>query len=229
MKTKMKRFFFTVILCAPMIFILAQNNFGVKLNAGVSTIKYKFDQTNIDYKNSLELSGQIGVFGEISIGKKSKLGSEITFSQIEGAETSSFEVLGDYGYPTGTVGYLNTRNNIHISYLTFPLYYGYKIDKMTINGGFQVAAVIFSSEVIKSTYTISGDITNYTQKQNDMNIDWFDFGPRIGIIYDLNSRLSIEGTYYHGINNIIKENEAFASMRIQQATIGLRYKLLTGK
>ncbi|MCK4642544.1 hypothetical protein KAU32_02785 [bacterium] len=65
------------------------------------------------------------------------------------------------------------------------------------------------------------DILWWDNTFDKLNIDCFDFGVRIGLIFDLTDRFQIEGNYYYGVSNILKFDSWV--WKNQQITIGLRY------
>jgi len=117
----------------------------------------------------------------------------------------------------------------HISYLSLPVYYGFNIKQLTINGGVQISYALASSGREKNDLTFYGfpqDETNSSNvKIDDIHIKNIDFGPRAGIIYHLTNRLAVEATYYYGFNNIQKGDQASWKLKVQQLTLALRYAL----
>ena len=202
----------------------AQYQFGIKANFGFSKINSRND-IEINQKYFFNPSVQGGLYFNYPISNKSSLGTELFFTQIEGKETANSEINEPDGSPTGR--YISVTRYKHISYIGLPIYYVYKIKKLTFNVGLQ--ANILLSNSAEDTYQgdAYGNGRIYTDKvQYELFIDKYDFGARCGIVYDLNKKFAVEGNYYQGINNILKKVPSlYWKWNIQQMTIGLRYKL----
>lgn len=225
----------TTILKLPLILLiltfidltsLGQQQFGIKVSGGLSKITNSVDNSNATLTTPFVPSGQGGFFYNFQFGKFSSFGTELLFSQIEGKEILegnlwSLNESGNRVY----FGYRKNNSYRNISYLSLPFYYGFKINRLVINAGFQISYSISSSGREKDQAVIEGENFNIDNKTNDINIKRFDYGPRAGIIYHLTSKLAVEGTYYYGLNSIQKGDPIFEKLKIQQATIGIRYSL----
>jgi hypothetical protein len=130
-------------------------------------------------------------------------------------------------------------NYERISYFSLPVYFGYAYKRLTINGGFQVSYAFSSSGRSESNYVnmifFKDDPLPYkreggmNRELSDLAIKDFDFGPRAGAIYRLTNKLSIEGMFYYGIQNINQLKSSNEELKIQQMTLGIRYALWTKK
>ena len=219
----MTRKILLTILIFTELSMFSQKNIGVKISGGISKITKEYGSFEHDHVDHFSFSGQMGIFGDISLGKRSNLTTELSLTQIEGKETSESNLYVDPLFVTGQV---SVQYYSHITYLALPLYYGFKINKLTINGGFQGAIKLLSSGLEKGNGIMDGESYNWT-KEEDLYIDRFDFGLRMGFVYDLNSHISIEGIYYKGMNNLNRENDFDFTSKIQQVTLGLRYRIKT--
>lgn len=74
---------------------------------------------------------------------------------------------------------------------------------------------------------VDGVSETVENRYDNIYIKNFDFGPKAGVIYKLNEKLAIEGTYYYGINNLLKGDPILWKSKIQQLTLGIRYTLWT--
>ncbi len=188
------------------------------------------DNPNATLTTPFVPSGQVGFFYNFQFGKFSSFGTELLFSQIEGKDILEDDLYTLDG--TGTRNYIGHRKDDlyrHISYISLPIYYGFKFSRLMINAGFQISYSISSSGREKDHAVFEGENFSSDIKTNDINIKPFDYGPRSGIIYNLTSKLAIEGTWYYGLNNIQKGDPSFWKLKVQQATLGIRYILLTSK
>ena len=202
-----------------------QQQFGIKVSGGLSKITNSMELQDVTFATPFVPSGMVGFYYNLALSKKSSLGAELLFSQIEGKEKWEVDFIDLDGNKVGHGTDLTYR---HISYLSLPVYYGFNIKKFTINGGFQISYALASSWREKNVATINGvpDGTyNYNRTTDDINIENIDFGPRAGIIYNLTKKLAVEGTYYYGLNNIQKGDPSYWKLKVQQAALGIRYAL----
>ncbi len=223
------------------VVVIAQSNFGVKINGGVSMITDKIYDPDLEtHTNYLRPSGQVGFFYSLPVRTHEVFGVELLFTQIESKE----QIVDTFGtaytnYPNGATPLLSTATiSKHISYLSLPVYYGINVKKFTFNVGMQFSVRLLSSaqEVIQDNYTNNASgfgfvlipsTTNYNYKR--LSIKDVDFGERVGIIYHITNKFAIEGNYYYGFNNIYPNNHRTTIWRTQQMTLGIRYTFLTIK
>lgn len=203
----------------------AQNDFGIKINGGLSKITANRELTNATSEYKFAPSGQGGLFYNLHPGKRSLIGAELLFSMIESKETMKITYNDKFGNPLND--YFITNLDYHISYFSIPVYYGYKIKGLTINLGAQASLALSSRGHWIGTAPSNGSILTF-EGEDELNIDSYDFGPRAGIMYDLSKRLAVEASYYYGINNILSNTAPPEWIwKIQQITLGLRYKFFT--
>ncbi|MHB8260870.1 MAG: outer membrane beta-barrel protein [Bacteroidia bacterium] len=224
-----------VVLSVILLFnqtIFGQQYFGIKANGGLSRIYTGGEPTPLYVMPSY----QGGLFYNLHLGKKSLLGAELLFMQIEGKEHSITEE-NPLMLPTGQL--ITTDTYQHISYLSLPIYYGIKVKRFTFNIGLQTSVVLMSSgeqtvqtkDITSSQIVVSSSTSSY--KTNNLPIKQFAFGEVTKITYNLTNTFAIEANYYWGLSNIYKNTSSvYAGItlwRTQQLTIGLRYTFLTLK
>lgn len=204
--------------------VSGQHQFGIKANGGISRITNSMDISNASLTFPFVPSGQGGFFYNLQLGAESLLGAELLLSQIEGMEKLEMDLytLNEFGN-RNYLGYRKDNLYRHISYLSLPVYYGFKINRLVINAGFQISYSISNSGREKGQGVIEGENFKIDIKTNDINIKRFDYGLKAGIIYNLTDKLAAEGTYYYGLNNIQKGDPIIGKLKVQQATLGIRY------
>ena len=207
--------------------VFGQYEIGLKLNFGLSRISKESnigDPTNAILNIKSALSGQGGIFYNLHLGDNLVFGSELLFIQIEGRDRLELDYTD---VSLENIGHSTSDLYEHISYFGLPIYCGLTIKNMTLTAGFQLSYAFASSG--RETYNSSIDGVIYSGEKviDNLPIDKFDFGPKIGLVYNLNDKFAIEGIYYYGINNILRNQDDRNpfSHKIQQATIGLRYTL----
>jgi hypothetical protein len=193
-----------------------QGEIGIKANGGLSKAVLIGDFGNVNSNASFVFSGQGGLYYNSHIGKKSLLGVELLISRIAGYEEMKFVLNDGSGNPPlfGTVN-LDYR----ISYLVLPVYYGHKIGKLTITLGVQPGLAM--SERIHQE---SQDVFLFPFGVRAKRLDPFDWGIRTGLLYPLSKSLSLEASYYNGMDSSpdSRPGDSWA-WKVQQITLGLRW------
>ena len=158
----------------------------------------------------------------------SLIGTELLFIQVEGKSHS--EVPTTVSVPSGNSQQGTTVVDLwrHISYLGIPIYCGINIKKLKINLGVQTSFALMSSGRTKLQEPDGyGATITTTGTYNKLYIDSYDFGVRVGVIYCFTERFAIEGSYYHGLNNINIVNIPDWYLKVRQMTLGARFRLFT--
>lgn len=236
----MKSFLTISIFLIFNITLLAQQNFGIKIDGGFSKISDNlYDPVFASQKIYLMPSGYAGFFYNLPIRKHEVFGAELLFTQIEGKEDIT-DTLGTWPNSNGTTTNLFSTTIIskHISYLSLPITYGINVKNFTFNIGVRISARLMGSaeETIQRNYSFNPNFFGYnlspstTYYSTDrLHIKDIDFGETVGIIYHITNMFAIEGNYYYGFNNIFPNKSQTTIWRTQQMTIGFRYKLYTAK
>ncbi len=220
----MKNTLIITILIVLNLSVLGQHNFGLKLNGGISRLSSNLVGTNATSKIRSAPSGLGGAFYNYELGEKSILGVELLFSHIQSKETMSFSLINSDGV---NVGYTTSDIYRNISYLSLPIYYGFKKNRFTFNAGFRVSYALKTGGSQKGETVLNGRTEQIDYEYDELNIDDFDFGARAGLTYNLTDKIDLEATYYYGTNNILTNNNNNWTWRIQQATIGVKYTLFS--
>lgn len=218
----MKRQAITTLLAMLSFGIFSQHNIGVKASGGVSKISNSWVSVYPGWTIHIAPSGNGGIYYNYDIEDHSILGAELLFSQMEGREKIEIDLISG----SDPAGHLQNAYYNHLSYLALPVYYGLNLGRFNINAGFQISYAIRSSGRNKSTGIAFGKSIETDEKYDELYFNKFDFGPRVGFLFNLNDRIAIEGVYYYGINNLHKPTISIGSdwkRRVQQLTIGLRY------
>lgn len=209
----------------------SQHNFGVKINGGISKISNDFTIANIDIAIKFAPSGHAGLFYTYQVSEKSLLGTELLFLQIEGKEVWAWDSMDDKG---NIIGHTDNEEWIHFSYISLPIYYGLRLNKLTIIAGWQTSLLLYQNIRYHREWTYYSKAyhdDNNTGKFTNLNS--YDYGIRIGVLYRLTDKFSIDWNYYQGLNNIMnpKKYEWMPSVNLknQQMTIGIRYAFWTSK
>jgi len=237
MKNLLKLTFILAILIAFNISTFSQQQFGIKVSGGISRIygslesPYPSPSTS---STSFSPSAQAGIYYNRTTGKNTSLGAELVFSQVQGEQMVYWD-NNKYLVAPYIEGYRSDITYEHISYLSLPVYFGVTYKRLTINGGFQISYVLSSSGSNESSnnYILLTEEGNRITREEDginreldnLDIKAFDFGPRAGIVYRLTNRLSMEGMFYYGLNNINQLKSTEEALKIQQMTVGIRYAL----
>lgn len=203
-------------------YTFAQQQVGVKISGGVSRITNSWEFPNATFSTPFVPSGLAGLYYNLSLSRKSSLGAELLFSQIEGKDKIEMDLID---IDRNISGHATTTDLNHISYLSLPVYYGYTINRLTIHGGVQLSYAMNSSGSSKSNVIMDGENIHTEGKTNNINITRLELGPRAGIVYHLTDKIALEGIYYYGINNIQKGEQPKWKLKVQQMTLGIRFAL----
>lgn len=219
----MKRLIAILTLLTFNLTVFAQSEFGAKINGGLSKISNSFDHPGYKYTTPFTPSGQVGLFYTFHFGDMSILGAELLFLQIGGKEKLEIDLIDSNG---DIAGFSIDETWRHFSYLSLPISYGFKLNKLTINIGFQSSLIFLANSRIKVTGKYNGESYNKDFKSNRLNIAKYDFGPRAGFFFDLTDKLAFEGNYYYGLNDVMLSLRSW-KWNVHQMTIGIRYSILT--
>lgn len=238
-----KLFKLTCFLFLLIVFHLAtfaQQQMGVKVSGGISRIYGQLESRNYPpptMTTSFSPSFQAGIYYQLPMGKRASIGTELLFSQVAGGQTYIWDQNID-NLDMDVRLYGSHILNEHISYLSLPVYYGITFKRITFNAGFQVSYALSGSGRSDLDYVQILTAENEEpltrlggthRELDDLDIKAFDFGPRVGGILRLTSRLSLEGMFYYGLNNINQLESSEEPLKIQQMTLGIRYSLWTNK
>jgi len=225
-------FIFNCVLCSTNLF--GQSDIGFKASVISSFVAFR-DVSDLhiaiaNQKNLISPSGQIGFFYSHTFNKKSSFETDLMFNQVE-SRTSYDQNMLNYNEGLSAASYnsdYREESRMHLSYLSLPVYYGYKIRKFTFYLGFQTSLKLGASYTIvshSSGYTLSGG------SQPLSNIDNIDYGPKAGITWRLSNYLNLEGNWYYGLNNITHDPDLknYREYRIRQVSLGIRYILTRQK
>ncbi|HET6557046.1 MAG TPA: outer membrane beta-barrel protein [Prolixibacteraceae bacterium] len=231
------------LTCLLAIFMAFSSNafgqqFGVTARGGISRIYGQLELRNYPQPTmttSFSPSFQAGMYYNLPTGKSSSIGAELLYSKVQGEQTFEW----DYNILDNIDGidvryYGSHITSEHISWLSLPVYYGVTFKRFTFNAGFQLSYALSSSGRSEFDYVqILTDENEEPLKRmggthrelDDLDIKAFDFGPRVGGLFRLTNRLSMEGMFYYGLNNINQLKSSEEALKIQQMTVGIRYAL----
>ncbi len=222
----MKKFtFFFMGLIAFSSSAFGQLDVGIMAGGGLSKIIADRNTPNLQTKNSFAPSGQSGFFYCLNVGKKSLIGLNFLFNQIQSKEKTEFPQTDVNANPTG--GFNVFRYDYRISYLSIPIYYGFKVKDFTLNLGVQTSFAIMNSVRTSGEVLINGSIL-HTKTYGNLNIDGYDIGPSAGLLFKVSKRIALEGSYYYGLKNILKKTAPPGwDWKVQNISLGIRYKLFS--
>ncbi len=225
----MRQLLFFIIALTVHLSVFGQHDIGLKVNGGMCyfSTKSRSSQQQETQKFFYRPSGQCGFFYNYCFKNKLLIGTEALFMPIEGKEYLKFPLTDEHGNYTGDY----SEGNIYrrIFYLGVPVYVGYGFKKFNVNLGVQANIVMASSGEDRGQAIYQGQLYTWHNKSNGLGINRLDCGARIGMLYKLSKTFSIEANYYYGITNLIKNKvlRDYLTWKVQQLTIGVRYKLFS--
>lgn len=185
-----------------------------------------YTPVNFTHTIQNQQSGQFGVYCLYHINNTFTFGTELFFVKINGKETDTRYV---YDTINKNMAQCSDIFYTHFSYISVPAYFGIILKKLTINIGAQVLLDFGTKGLEKFQITEGRSDTSWSNKIDLLPIKGVNVVPRLGVVYDLTNKLSIEASYYHGINNILRKSVPDRKWRAQQLTVGLRFKLYSKK
>lgn len=218
----MRRLIILFCFCACVFSAFGQIEAGVRGSVGASRISNTFASAFEEWVVYPGPTGQLGVFAHLRAGSRFYFGSALMMGYVSGRDK-----LEIYGNGTGGVNGLFYRSNLfkYFGQVSLPVYFGLQFERFGFDMGFRVSYIPFSGGRQRVyEFNSNGPDRNVEENLGAMPIDVYDFGLRGGIVYRINDQFSVEGIYYHGLNNILEDNGGLI-WRVQQAMLGLRYTL----
>ncbi|HMR90118.1 MAG TPA: outer membrane beta-barrel protein [Saprospiraceae bacterium] len=214
---------FTLIFLLVVTLGRAQNlTFGWTINLGPSIVTSN-ERGAGTLKTKAAFSGNFGVFLEKKLGKNAYLGIEGLWVQMEGFEVDeNIEYYESYGEDFIKVGFITEEYKYHTSYLGLPIYLRYEIGKLGILGGVQTLFLLKTSTHFRSYGELKGEPFDSEGKMDPLILTTLDFGPKIGIDYQISPKLSLRMDYYHGIQDITADRWEWIRKN-RQLGIGISY------
>lgn len=216
------KIYLTILIAGSLCISSYGQRVGLKLNVGLSKIPETLELSAGTNHSKIGFSGTAGIFLKFKTTSKSFVQSEILLIHAAGEERSETGISDNNGTK---ILELKASSKKQISYVGIPLFYGIQKNKTAISVGFQIACALNSSGSIESQRTEYGITMQHTYKQSELDIKKFDYGPRLGLMYEVSNKVSLEGLYYHGLPNILDSNTNDTG-KVRQLTIGLQYTLL---
>ncbi len=143
---------------------------------------------------------------------------------MSGIENFSYDVVDQDGI-TQEEFFNITRG---ITYISIPIYYGYKYKRIALYGGFQGSVAISSWSRLNGTIPVNPlrEIGFVSRGRSGLDEAALSFGSRLGLTLTITDKVSFDANYYYGLTNVSYVT-GFESMdlRVRQITFGFRYSL----
>jgi len=215
---------FQLIFVAIVLFssshLFAQTEFGLHANAGMAILKEAEGS-----ESRKGVSGELGLYLKKSAGSKFFFSGQLNFSLIKDKDSRKVRVPDGDGFlispnPNPLIG--DERLKGTIGFLNLPLSIGVNFNKIQLELGFQGGLNILDREKYTLTVDRNGEEEKSTRTEKRDRINRFDYGPRIGMGYQLTSKVRVVGFYYHGLKDII---EGYEHRKVRQIGVGCSYSL----
>mgnify|MGYP002630114898 CR=1 FL=1 len=202
----------------------AQQQLGVKFNAGYSVVTNSFIPNTGGKSVVWQPSTQLGIYGQIRSNSNVSFGAEVLANSVRCKEQVSIDVFDSSG---AKVGYVHDVLVKSLLYLSIPIYASVRANRLTVNLGVQPSFALLGNGFSTFSGIVNGISfeTNYSDK---LVVDGFDFGFRLGFGFDLTEKMSIDGNYFHGVNDITSLSY-IPIWRIRQLSLGLKYLVYSKK
>lgn len=203
--------------------VFCQQNFGITIDGGMSKVSSSLVFNNSTWDVKFLPSGNAGIFYTKILGKKSIIGTELLFMQIESKILTEMDIIG----PNETIiGHASSNLTENLSYIGIPLYYGFRFKGITLQIGLQGSIFLKGTAKSKNHATLNGEEQYNENIYDDLAFAFYDFGPKASFLYKITDKLLVTASYYYGIKNIGKENFLDDINKIQQVTLGLKYIII---
>ena len=209
--------------------------FSISNNAFTQNVKFGFTVNYAQSKNTnttpfseaeskFTSSGNVGFFLEKKIANKSSIGLEALWVQIEAKQTENEILWTGTSITTGEpAGFSNTEHRDHFSYIGLPIFYKFHLKKLGIKAGLQPMLYLFGSSNFSSNGELNGQPFADSSETKDIELN-HDYGPKIGIDYDLWRGIHLRVDYYHGLNNIFPDGTPdFFEGKNRQVSVGFNF------
>jgi hypothetical protein len=207
-----------ILLISLSQLVYSQNQFGIKVDVGASTITNNIaDYLDVDFEVLYAPSFNAGFFYNASISQHWLVLFEAKYSHIHSREVWKDVAFIDINDNTWSQSSIFIRKRI--SYLSLPISLAFKVSKLTVSTGFQFSSSLGDNARVESDERIFEDY------DENMILKQFDYGPKFGLIYSFSERAAIEASYYHGLNNLVDYDTGDFDIKykVRQITLGFRY------
>lgn len=213
---------FILLYLAPNL--IAQHQFGVKADVGISMLEKKVDEImEWDRVEKWGPSFNVGLLYNYVLAENVYFMAEAKYSLL--TSKSSSILCGGCGSPVIDASINDISETDKLSYLVFPFSVGYRYKSFLIKGGFQYGIEL------KSEYTFEIQDASIPNEQIYKSTGEYDFNDDFGMLFGLmfftSNRTAIELNYYRGINNLC--DCPVVEYRNSQLTFGFRYLLIAGE
>lgn len=195
---------------------------GATLNLGVSTVTStkSFPTTEAHYRPSWNL----GAYAEKVFNPQTAIGINILWVQIQSKETSQNREIFEFNDKTQAlekVGVISDESKFHANYFGIPIYCRLSAKKFGVKFGLQALLGLFGGSSYKASGTLHGQPYVASSKSYLTGIRFFDWGPKVGIDYQLSSKCRIGLEYYYGL---VSNLSILKGGKKRQATLGVSYE-----
>ena len=196
--------------------------YGISLSPGLSQQFFSSSFTFQTMSSPFVLSGNGGLFYEQKFGNRSRVGLELLWVQLTGRMESKFTLTDINGQSLG--GESVFRNDTYISYIGLPIYYQFNLGKWGIKAGIQSLFFLFASGKAISDFPEGFQVEDSEVKLDDLAFNFMDYGPRLGVNYQINPRWRIRSNFYLGMSNIFPR-PVVSTLKNRQLDIGVDFSI----
>ncbi len=195
----------------------AQVDLAVAVKPGISTIHSSSTLNSQHY----QFSGEIGLRLNIEVNSVFNISSGIMYNRVEALEKNALTFTDDNGQP---IGEQPIRYFKHVNYLGFPVLLGININNVNLKIGAQTLILSSgTSEIDSEPFTFQNQTFELNEKEK-LPLDTYDIGLVGEFRYRINQKLSLNSSYYFGLNNIATPQN-LNSWKIRQILLGIEIRL----
>ena len=197
--------------------ITLQPKIGLNL-AYLSNVKEKTSRyTNDTESGNLKADFAVGVEAEYGLAEKFSVAAGILYSR----QGTDFGTVKEYGDPDGSVSDGWDKNAMNLDYLNIPIVANFYFAK-----GWAIKAGIQPGFLLSAKHKIDG-LGVKESKNEDIKdkCKSFDLSIPIGISYEFDNHIVIDGRYNLGVTKVNKYNDESSKNGVIQITVGYKFGL----
>jgi hypothetical protein len=223
---QMMKLFLRMILLSLLIgtfSLQAQLSYGLKGGVGLSQITGYWRGGTSTYRVIPSSSAALGVYGQMGVGQRWLLRSELLFSHVTDHYFMRFPFTDAWGNLTDQFATTEIWRNA--TYLSLPVLFGVRIHQLDIFLGMQGSLALRSNGKERLLFPGNGEPVEFINRYPSPIFRLFDVGPKAAIQWHFAERFALEGSYYHGLLAIQQARNYPWPFRVRQLLVGAQWQL----
>jgi hypothetical protein len=214
---------FLLCLLLGTVSLYAQMEWGLKGGVGLSQITGYTRGSSSTYSVIPSPSAALGVYGQLGVGQRWQLRSELLVSQVTDHYLIRFPFTDAWGNLTDQFATTEIWRNA--TYLSLPVLFGVRIRALDIFLGMQGSLALRSNGKDRILFPGNGEPVEFNNRYPSPIFRLFDAGPKASLQWHFAERFALEGSYYHGLMAIQQAPNYPWPFRVRQLLVGLQWQI----